>query len=162
MMLRVSTIERLKLSAESSFKLSDVEFEGFEDVGKTDLMHTLSIKKEEEITTTYEDEFKQLDIWAHFSIKYKGTPPDSYRVLNSILMDWVEENEDELKKEINPKLISFLKEDIPDIDVSDLKEDFDDYIWEEQVDYMPGIDEDEKKIHFFVELVLEIDEEEGN
>lgn len=156
-MLRVSAIEMLKRAAEDSFKLSDVEFEGFEDVGETDLMHSLQIKKDDDIST-YEDEFKQLDVWAHFSLKFSGNPPESYRVLNSMIMDWVEENEKSLKKEINPKLISFLKEKFPEIDVSDLKEDFDDYIWEEQVDYMPGIDED--KIHFFVELVLEIDDEE--
>jgi hypothetical protein len=77
-----------------------------------------------------------------------------------MLQDWVDDHDEDLKKIINPKLIPFLKEHYKDVDVSDLKEDFDDYIWEDQVDYMPEIDEDKKEIRFVVELVLEVEESE--
>jgi hypothetical protein len=93
------------------------------------------------------------------SIGYEGDLPDSYRVLNASIMDWVEEHEAELKKVINPKLVPFLKGQYPDVDVSDLQEDFDDYIWEDQVDYMPNPDEEAKTIKFSIELVLDIEDE---
>ena len=39
-------------------------------------------------------------------------------------------------------------------------EDFDDYIWEDQVDYHPCLDEEKKEIGFTVELVLNVEGEE--
>jgi hypothetical protein len=78
-----------------------------------------------------------------------------------MLQDWVDDHDVDLKKMINPKLTAFLKDNYDDIDISDLNQDFDDYIWEDQVDYMPEIDEEAKKIQFSVELVLEIEEEDS-
>jgi hypothetical protein len=100
------------------------------------------------------------EVSVNLRLTYEGIPPDSYRVLNNMLQDWVDDHDEDLKKIINPKLIPFLKEHYKDVDVSDLKEDFDDYIWEDQVDYMPEIDEDKKEIRFVVELVLEVEESE--
>ena len=62
----------------------------------------------------------------------------------------------------SPKLIPFLKERFKDLDVSDLKEDFDDYIWEDQVDYIPGISEEDGRLHFSVELVLDVVDDDEN
>jgi hypothetical protein len=159
-MLRVSAIEAAKVVAAANFVLKDdAKLEGFDDVGEVALSRTVNVRENGEMSE-YEREYNQLDIWAHISIGFDGEPPDSYRVFNSILMDWVEENEEKLKKIINPKLIPFLKEKFKDLDVSDLKEDFDDYIWEDQVDYVPGISEEDGRLHFSIELVLDVVDDE--
>jgi len=149
-MLRMSTVQAMRVLAASSFKLTDVKFEGFESVEET----------QASVVDDQDELFAQLDIWANMVIGYEGTPPESYRVLNAAIMDWVEEHDGDLKKVINPKLVPFIKEKYQDVDVSDLKEDFDDYIWEDQVDYMPEVDEDAKAIRFSLELVLDIEDEE--
>ena len=66
------------------------------------------------------------------------------------------------KIEKTEDIIPFLKEHYKNVDVSDLKQDFDDYIWEDQVDYMPEIDEDKKEIKFSVDMVLEVEEKESD
>jgi hypothetical protein len=155
-MMRMSTVQAMRVLASSSFKLKAVSFDGFESLEET----KIGMAQDSD-----DDMFAQLDVWANMHISYEGDPPDSYRVLNAAIMDWVEEHDDELKKVINPKLVPFIKGRYPDIDVSDLQEDFDDYIWEDQVDYMPDVDEDEKTIKFSIELVLDIDDvadDEGN
>jgi len=153
MMMRMSTVQAMRVLAASNFKLTNVTFVGFESIDET---------KVEQASDDDEDMFAQLDVWADMSIGYEGEPPDSYRVLNAAIMDWVEEHDEDLKKVINPKLIPFIKGRYPDVDVSDLKEDFDDYIWEDQVDYMPDVDEESKTIKFSIELVLDIEDHEGN
>lgn len=158
-MMRVSAIQMAKRMASQNFRLNDMRFEGFEDIGETALTHSISIERRGQLSE-FEDEFRQLDIWAHMSLAYEGEVPQSYRVLNSIVLDIVDERENEIKKEINPKLKDFLKERFPDIDTEDLDEDFDDYIWEDQVDYYPGIDVEDDRLHFMIELVLEIDDDE--
>jgi len=152
--MRLSAVQAMKrIASEEGFKLKDVKFNDFQNIDESSI--DVDAPGEES------DEFSaQLDIWANLTISYDGTPPDSYRVLNSIIMDWVDDNESALKKEINPELVKFLKKKYPNLDVSDLNEDFDDYIWEDQVDYMPDIDEEDKTINFTLELVLEIDEQE--
>ena len=148
-MMRYSTIQVMKKIASENFKLKDVKFENFEKI---------DIEEDRQLSDDEEEDFgADIEVWANCRASYEGTPPDSYRVLNSMLMDWVDDNESKLKKEINPELISFLKAQYPNIDTTDLNQDFDDYIWEDQVDYMPEIDEDKKEITFTIELVLEIE-----
>lgn len=160
-MLRVSAVQAAKAIAANNFVLKeDVKFEGFDDVGEMSMSHTVNVREKGEMSE-YEQEFNQLDIWAHLSIGFTGEPPSSYRVFNSILVDWIDDNEASLKKSINPKLISFLKDKFKDLDISDLKEDFDDFIWEDQVDYLPGIDEEDGRLHFSIELVLDVYDEDA-
>jgi hypothetical protein len=159
-MLRVSAVEAAKVINSSNFVLKDdAKFEGFDDVGEISMSRTVNVRGQGE-QSEYEQEFNQLDICAHISIGFTGEPPSSYRIFNSILVDWIDENEAKLKSIINPKLIPFLKEKFKNLDVSDLKEDFDDYIWEDQVDYLPGIDEEDGRLHFIIELVLDIADDE--
>lgn len=163
-MMRVSAIEAAKQVASKKFSVRDMQFEGFEDIGESALLHTVTLRRNGQLSE-YEEEFRQLDIWAHMSVAYSGSPPESYRVLNSIVLDLVDDFESDIKKEVNPKLKEFLKERFPGIDLEDLDEDFDDYIWEDQVDYFPGIDPEDDRLHFMIELVLQIDdesEEEGD
>lgn len=160
-MLRVSSIQAAGIIASRNFSFEDLKFEGFEDISETSFRHELSVQKEDTLES-YEDEFKQLDIWAHMSVAFKGEPPESYRVLNSIVLDYVDDKESEIKKEINPKLKKFLSDQFLEIDVEDLDEIEDDYIWEDQVDYFPGVDPEDNRLHFFIELVLELDDDEEN
>jgi len=150
-MLRLSAVQAMKVVASRNFRLKDVEFLGFDSIDET---------KIEALRNGDEDMYAQIDVWAKMKIGYEGDPPESYRVLNAAIMDWVEEHEDELKKAINPKLVPYLKETYSDIDVSDLQDDFDDYIWEDQVDYMPDVNKAGDTIEFEIELVLDIDEPE--
>jgi len=152
-MMKVSVVAAMKQKAAENFKLKDVSFIDFESIDMEEMSKVITEADLQEFSATVE-------VSANLLITYEGVPPDSYRVLNSMLQDWVDDHDEDLKKIINPKLIPFLKEHYKDVDVSDLKEDFDDYIWEDQVDYMPEIDEDKKEIRFMVELVLEVEESE--
>jgi len=161
-MLRMSAIEAAKMVCAASFVLgADPRFEGFDDIGEMMLSNMTSLRDSGELSE-YEQEYMQLDISAHLSIGYTGELPDSYRVLNSIVLDWIEEHQEDLKNLVNPNLIPFLKDKFKDLDVSDLKEDFDEYIFEDQVDYNVCIDEEEGRLHFCVELVLDIEDEDQN
>lgn len=149
--MRTSLCDLMSKLAENNFKLKDPVFEGFD---------SLDIEESSVIVNSDEDFSADLDIMARVSVEYEGTPPESYRILNRIIQDWVEDNEVLLKKLIGPNLKKFLTDRYPNIDVSELDENFDDFIWEEQVDYFPEIDEDNKKIKFLIELVLEIEDVE--
>ena len=159
-MMRMSAIEAAKQVTSKKFAVRNMTFEGFEDVGESSLQHTITVRRNGQLSE-YEDEFNQLDIWAHMSMAYSGEPPESYRVLNSMVLDIVDEYEQEIKKEVNVALKDFLQERFPGIDLSDLDEDFDDYIWEDQVDYFPGIDPEDNRLHFMIELVLQVDDDES-
>lgn len=149
--MRASVVELMAKKAAENFKLKEVSFVEFEKV---------DIDEENSVENNDEEFSADIEVWANLSIGYEGNPPDSYRVLNRMLQDWVDDHDEDIKKLVNPKLTEFLKENYDNIDVSDLNQDFDDYIWEDQVDYMPDIDEDKKEIRFTVELVLEIEETE--
>jgi hypothetical protein len=151
--MRASAVDFMAKKAAENFKLNEVSFVGFEKV---------DIDEQNSVENNDEDFSADIEVWANLSIEYAGNPPDSYRVLNRMLQDWVDDHDGDIKKLVNPKLIDFLKENYENLDVSDLNQDFDDYIWEDQVDYMPDIDEDKKKIQFTVELVLEIEEQEDD
>lgn len=149
--MKVSAVEYMAKKAAENFKLKEVSFSGFD---------AININEEKELLDKDNNFSAGMDIWAQLSIKYEGTPPEGYRIINKMIQDWVDDNEKKLKSIINPKLIPFLKERYDSIDISDLSEDFDDYIWEDQVDYLPEVDEDNKKINFVVELILEIEDDE--
>ncbi len=154
--MRTTAVEYMKKVASMNLKFKDVEFVDFDSID-------LSEEGDLIIGDNDDQEYSaQIDVDANLRIKYEGELPDSYRVLNGMIQDWVDEHEAELKKIINPKLIGYLKEQYKNIDISDLSEDFDDYIWEDQVDYYPEIDEDKKEIKFMLEMVMEIEEEESD
>lgn len=155
--MRLSAIEAMKIQASKTFRFTSPEFSGFEDITTSELEQVIQLT--DRIPEADVDP-EQIDFWANVSLGYEGDPPESYRVLNHMIMDWVDDNEKSLKKMLNPELIPFLKDRYQEIDVSDLHEDFDDYIWEDQVDYYPEIDEDKKRINFVIELVLDVEPEE--
>ena len=105
--MKVSVVEYMAKKASENFKLKDVEFEGFDGI---------EINEENKVIDDKEDFEAYMDIWANLSIGFSGSPPESYRIINKMLQDWVEDNESKIKKIINPKLIPFLKENYEDID----------------------------------------------
>ena len=157
--MRTTEISAFKKIASKNFKLTDVEFLGFTDIGKADITHTVTVDKGDSGQHNTIFDADMFEIVADLKIKYEGNPPESYRVLNSMIMDWVDDNENDLKKSINPEIKLFLEKEYPEIDTTDLDEDFDDYIWEDQVDYHPSIEEDKEEIYFTLELVLSVEEE---
>ena len=150
--MKTSVVAAMKQKSAENLKLKDVSFVDFDSIDLEEMSASITEADLQEFSASVE-------VSANLKITYEGTLPDSYRVLNSMIQDWVDDHDEDLKKVINPKLIPFLKEHYKDVDISDLKEDFDDYIWEDQVDYMPEIDEDNNVIKFTVDLVLEVEED---
>jgi len=151
--MKFSVVAAMKLRAANNFKLKDVSFVDFDSI---DIDETIQSSPEVQ-------EFEaDIEVLSNLQLTYEGEPPESYRVLNGMLQDWVEDHKEDLRKVINPKLIPFLKEKYPNADMSDLNEDLDDYIWDEQVDYTPDIDEDKKLINFTVEINIDVESVEDD
>ena len=132
------------VNAKKSFCIKSAKFKEIEDLSKE---------------TESED---HVEIWTEFELKYAGELPESYRTLNAIIGDWVEENVDDLTKKLHPPLIKFLKKEYPESDLVDIEEGFEESpIWTDQADYMPRGKEGEKKISIEVDLVLEHEPHEG-
>lgn len=153
--MKMTAVLAMKKIASEKFKLKDVTFDGFDSIDLKDIGDSITDSELEDLDT-------QIEAWAKLRIAYEGEPPENYRVLNSIIMDWVDDHDENLKKTINPELKAFLHDQYKNIDISHLDENFDDYIWEDQVDYMAEIDENNKEIKFVVELVLEVEETEDS
>jgi hypothetical protein len=96
-----------------------------------------------------------MEIWAAVKISFTGEIPESYKVLNLMIGDWVAKKEKELTKELHKNLADHFKKNYPDSDASGLEESEDSAIWLDQLDYMPRIDEDGKSIVIEIELVLD-------
>jgi len=139
--MSLSALQAAKAASKSSFKLKDLKFVDIYNVS-------------EKISSVNEEE---LDIWATLCVYYEGTAPESYRVLNSMVMDYTEENKKEIGDLLALPLKSFLNERYPRVDLSELDNDVSDFIFEEQVDFVPEIEEDSKRIMFQVEMVVELE-----
>jgi len=153
--MKMSAVMAMKKLAADKFKLKDVRFDGFDSIDLKDVGDSITDPDLENLES-------QIEVWAKLVINYEGEPPENYRLLNSIIMDWVDDHDADLKKVINPELKAFLNGQYKNIDISHLDEKFDDYVWEDQVDYMADLDEENKEIKFIVELVLEIEETEDS
>jgi hypothetical protein len=94
-----------------------------------------------------------LDIISVMKLHYEGQVPESYKVLNLIIGDWVEQHLDELTEIIHEKLKGHFNEYYPNSDISDLDEE-DTAIWTDQLDYLPSIEPNDKSILIDIELVL--------
>jgi len=129
------------------------------------ILDDFKIKDIEEVSEEVDAIPEHLELWAVTEIQFSGELPDSYRVLNAIIGDWVESHQEELDKAIHPVLIDFFKEAYPDSDLSEIKEGFEETpIMTDQADYMPRIEGgEEKTLTIEIELILEpgkLDEEE--
>jgi hypothetical protein len=138
--MTVSEVNALKIVASRNFSISNPQFIEIHDAG-------LSAQKEMAP--------EHYDVFAHLKLDYTGTVPLSYRVINSIVLDYVEENRVELEKLIAPELFKHFSQEDSDISVEGSPEDLKDFIWEEQVDYMPMVNEE--GIFIEIELVTDLE-----
>jgi hypothetical protein len=95
-----------------------------------------------------------LEIWAAVKVNYDGTLPESYKVLNLMIGDWVGENVQKLTTEIHTQLKGHFGKNYPDSDSSELENMENSAIWLDQLDYMPIINEDDKSLVIEIELIL--------
>lgn len=136
------------VNAKKTFKiLDDFEFVEFDDVSK-------------EVIKEDDPEPDQKEIWAGIRVKYDGNIPESYRVLNFLIGEWVEENEEELTRVVHRELKKYFKENYPDVDASELENTQDSVIWSDQVDFMPRAEEGTKSMVIDIDLVVDTEEEE--
>jgi len=142
-MYRNSKVLELKTAASKSFAIKNPEIKEIHDAGNTEL-HGL--------------EPETFDIFAQMSADFEGAVPDSYRALNALVLDWVEENKDKLTEMIAPKVIEHYDHEGSEIDTSNFEKNKKGFIWEEQVDYMPMIDDGKGKLFFELELVFDIED----
>ena len=135
--MRFYEVQAVKTANTSKFKILTPEFRELHD-------------------TLNEEEFdgEHYDAYIQLSAKYEGEPPQNYRVLNSFIMDYVDENKQALEKLLVDDIVKHFSSEESPIDPTSFKDEAQDYLWEEQVDYMPQVDEENKVIYFGVELVL--------
>lgn len=100
----------------------------------------------------------ELDIWAVVKINFEGELPGSYRALNMVIWDWVEKNHKTLTENLHEQLVSHFDNNYPGTDHSELKTLEDSVIWEDQLDYMPVVNEEEKALTIEIELILHAEE----
>jgi hypothetical protein len=128
-----------QIAANEKFKIKSFDFVKFVDVSEE---HP-KVKIPENI-----------EIFAEVKLHCDGEPPESYKVLNLSIGDWVENQVVSLTQVIHRELKKHLEQHYPDVDATDLDTEDDTAIWMDQLDYMPVI-EDDGSIVIEIELVLE-------
>lgn len=128
--------------AKQKFKIKDdFKFIEFDDISREGITETSPVPD-------------QVEIWAAVEIYFEGEAPESYKVLNLMIGDWVTENEERLTKVIHDRLREYFNEYYPNSDPSSLQDEGS-AIWLDQLDYMPRIDEDTNEIIIEIELVMD-------
>ena len=132
-------------NAKQKFRLKDkFEFKSFDDITQE--------------TVTEEDPVPEhLEIFAAVKLFYDGTMPDSYKTMNLVIGDWVSEHEKSLTPVIHKELKEYLKTAYPN-GITEIDDPEETAIWEDQLEYMPRVNEEEKNIIIEIELVLETEE----
>jgi len=129
------------INAKQKFKIKDkFEFIEFDDISADGLRSTSPIPD-------------HLEIWAIIKTNYTGEIPDSYKALNLIIGDWVEEHNKGISRVIHERLKEHLEEKYPG-SLSALDTD-DTVVWLDQLDYMPRIDPSDSSIIIEVELIID-------
>jgi hypothetical protein len=130
-----------ELNAAQKFKIQDkFEFVGFDDISAS------HIREEKNVPET-------LEIWAAVKVHYDGELPGSYRSLNFIIGDWVEKHTDQLTENLYEELHKHFSNNYEG-DFSDLKKSQESPIWEDQLDFMPRIEQNDNSMIVEIELVL--------
>ena len=132
-----------QVRAAQNFKIKDnFEFLDFDDITPETLDEESPVPE-------------HIEIWAAVRIYYDGKAPDSYKTLNLIIGDWVSSHEKELTKVIHKNLKDHFSKNYSNSDTSEVHEESESSIWEDQLDYMPRINEEDKHMIIEIELVLE-------
>jgi hypothetical protein len=131
-----------ELNAAQKLKFKDqFEFQEFDDVSAGHIRETKTIPE-------------TLEIWAAVKIHYEGEMPESYKVLNLMIGDWVEKHTSQLTPVLYKELISHFKKNYEDANVSDLEKSEESPIWQDQLDYMPRIEKEDNSMIIEIEMVL--------
>jgi len=137
-----------QIYAKKSFIIKDnFEFHSFDDITP-------------EILTEDAPVPDHIEIFAAVKIFYDGTLPESYKTINLLISDWVVDHTKELTKVIHGHLKGHFNKLYPDSDLSAMDGTEETSIWEDQLEYMPRINEEEKNIVIEIELVLEAEPQE--
>lgn len=139
----LNTEQIAKSVKESNFTIGDPALEEIHDAGNREVIGL----SDEDFT-----------LYAHMSSTYEGEPPESIRVLNSLVLDTVTANIDEFNKQLEGPVKEYLEKNYGDVDLTDLQDGLENFIWESQIDYLPMLDPENKKIYFDVELILVMEE----
>ena len=132
-----------QIYAKKNFKISDkFEFHSFDDI-------TPEILTEEAPVPDH------IEIFAAVKVFYEGVLPESYKTINLLISDWVVENTKKLTPVIHTHLKGHFNTLYPQSDLSEMEGTEETSIWEDQLEYMPRINEEEKSIIIEIELVLE-------
>jgi hypothetical protein len=140
----IDYIRQVYASQKFSLK-DDFEFVEFDDITSEGISET-------------EPTPEAIEIWAAVQVPFSGELPESYKVLNLMIGDWVAKNEKDLTKVIHEKLAEHFKKNYPDSDTSDLSSSEDSAIWLDQLDYMPRTEDGKKSLTIEIELVLDTEE----
>jgi len=132
-----------QIHAQQNFKIKDnFEFLDFDDITPD------TIGNKEPVP-------EHIELWAAVKINYEGKAPDSYKILNLSIGDWVTSHEKELTRVIHKNLKNYFQKNYPNSETSEVHEESESSIWEDQLDYMPRVDVDKKTMIIEIELVLE-------
>lgn len=91
------------------------------------------------------------------SVSYTGDLPESLRVINALVLDWVSANILDIEEAIRAPLTEYLEEEYPEVDYSEMLDDEAELVWTDQVDYLVSVDEEEKEVHFSIEINQDIE-----
>ena len=95
-----------------------------------------------------------VEIFARMKLTFEGMPPESYKVLNLAIGDWVETNLAQLTDQLHNRLKQHFKDNYPGSDSSELDQIEDSAVWTDQLDYMPEVEEGINTMMIDIELVL--------
>lgn len=95
-----------------------------------------------------------IEIFARMKVTFEGTPPESNKVLNLMIGDWVEAHTAPLTEQLHNQLKKHFNDNYPGSDFTELDQVEDTAIWADQLDFMPEIEEGTNTMHIDIELVL--------
>jgi len=136
------------INAAKKFKIKDdFEFISLDDVSSEHIEEHKSVPE-------------LLEIWAAVRVFYEGEMPDSYKSLNLIIGDWVNNNIESLTDVLHKELQEHFGTFYENSSIDDLNDVEGTAIWKDQLDYMPIMDEKENSIIIEIELVLHAEEKD--
>lgn len=94
----------------------------------------------------------EVTLFVEVSVPYHGAPVESARILNGVVLSWVDSRLSALDEIARPHVVSFLSEYYPEVDPGDMLERGTHLIWYDQVDYLASIQEREQLVHFSLEV----------
>jgi hypothetical protein len=101
-------------------------------------------------------------VYVQVAIPYTGTIPENHRVLNALMSDYISSRAKNLEVMLNKPVLTFLSNEYKGVaDFSDLLQGMEDYLWEDQVDYVPLVDAPNKKVYVTLELMLSMEQTEN-